>query len=313
MENVRLSIVVPVYCEESVISEFYTRLKKVLDDLGNNAAYDIIFVDDGSTDRSPELLRSLSKQDKSVTIISFSRNFGHQIAITAGIDHAKGDAVVVIDADLQDPPELIPEMLKKWRDGYKVVYAVRNKRKGDPLLKKVFAKAFYRILNMISDIEIPIDTGDYRLMDRVVVEMLKEMREENRYVRGLSAWVGFPQTGIYFDRDPRYAGEVKYTLAKSMKVALSGITSFSEKPLNFSSYAGFIITAFSFVYAVYLLISKTIRPDLVIQGWTTTIIVILFFGGVQLISIGIIGQYIAKIYREVKRRPLYVIKEKIGE
>ncbi|HNX67889.1 MAG TPA: glycosyltransferase family 2 protein [Candidatus Omnitrophota bacterium] len=313
MGSVRfLSIVVPVYCEQEVINEFYIRLKSVLDQLGASVKYEVIFVNDCSRDDSIALLKALNKKDASVKVISLARNFGHQIAITVGIDYAKGDAVVVMDGDLQDPPEVIPDMFNKWIEGYKVVYGVRRERRGEGLMKVNVAKMFYRFLNLMSTIKIPTDVGDFRLMDRVVVNTLKTMREENRYVRGLVAWVGFSQTGVYFDRDPRYAGKAKYTLSKLTRLAMSGITSFSEKPLYFSSYLGLVVTLLSFAGSLWIIIGKMMNQALVIQGWTTIMLAIFFFGGVQLFSMGIIGQYIAKIYNEVKRRPLYVIQEKIG-
>jgi len=307
-----LSIIVPIYSEENVINEFYSRIKLALSSLERKINYEIIFVNDGSKDRSLDLLKCLNSKDGSVKIINFSRNFGHQIAITAGLDYANGDAVVIIDGDLQDPPELIPEMLSKWVSGYKVVFAVRRKRKKEAIFKKAAAKIFYRILNLLSDINIPVDTGDFRLMDKSVVSVLREMREENRYVRGLAAWVGFSQIGIPYDRDPRYAGRRKYTIVKSLGLSLNGLTSFSEKPLVVLSFIGFFIVSISFIYAFWIGIIKIVNKGFIVHGWTALMIVIIFFGGVQLFSIGIVGQYIGRIYCEVKRRPLYIIQDYIG-
>jgi glycosyltransferase involved in cell wall biosynthesis len=307
-----LSVVIPVYNEEQVIHAFYKRLKTVLASLGQRCSQEIIFVDDGSSDSSLKILREISKKDHYVRAVSLSRNFGHQIAITAGIDIAEGDTVVVIDADLQDPPELIPEMYAKWEEGYKVVYGVRKKRKGETIFKLMTAKFFYRILGKLSKIEIPFDTGDFRLIDRVVVDVLKSIREDDRYIRGLIAWIGFPHYALEYERDIRYAGETKYPLGKMIRFAWDGITGFSNKPLYLSSLFGIIITLVSFLLILWYLINKFLNPESSIPGWTSLIVLILFLGGIQLFSLGIIGQYIGRIHRGIKHRPLYIIAEKYG-
>jgi polyisoprenyl-phosphate glycosyltransferase len=307
-----ISIVVPIYFEEKVINEFYNRTKKVLVDMAHKIEHEFIFVNDGSTDKSLEILQKLSQKDKSVKIINFSRNFGHQIAITAGIDYANGDAVVVMDGDLQDPPEIIPEMVSKWEEGFEVVYGVRTKRKGETLFKLLTADIFYKIMSKLSDVKLPLSAGDFRLMDRKVVDSLKTMREENRYIRGLVSWIGFSQCGLSYERDVRYAGSTKYSLMKMLKFALDGITSFSDKPLLISSYIGILITLVAFLLTVLIIIIRLTNPQSTIQGWTSLIVVILFMGGIQLFSIGIIGQYIGRIYKEIKQRPLYIISNKTG-
>lgn len=311
-EKKLISVVAPIYFEEALIKEFYRRLKAVLSDLKDEFNHEMIFVNDGSKDRSLEELQTLRDQDDTVKIISFSRNFGHQLAITAGVDFAGGDVVVVIDADLQDPPEVIKEMIAKWREGYKVVYGQRMKREGENPFKLITAKLFYRLINKLSDIDLPLDTGDFRLMDRKVVLAYRQMREENRYIRGMVTWVGFNQCALSYKRDARYAGETKYTLRKMFAFALNGLTSFSEKPLRISSYLGFCVTAISCLLIVYLILGKFINPKLVVQGWTSTLLIIIFFGGVQLLTVGILGEYIGRIYREVKKRPLYVVEDAFG-
>jgi len=308
----QLSVVVPIYFEEETIPEFYDRIKKVLVTLEPEISHEVIFVNDGSTDRSLLLLKELSKKDKTIRVLNLSRNFGHQLAITAGIDNARGDAVVVIDGDLQDPPEVILEMIGKWKEGYQVVYGVRNKRDGESIFKLVTAKYFYKFMQQLSDVKMPLDAGDFRLMDRQVVNALSEIREENRYIRGLISWIGFKQCGIQYDRDSRYAGETKFNFSKMLRFAFDGITSFSDKPLLISSRMGILITICSFLMMLWLIISKIINPQSSIQGWTSMLVVILFMGGVQLISIGILGEYIGRIYRETKNRPLYIIANKLG-
>ena len=306
-----LSVVVPIYFEEETIGTFYRRMTAVLESL-TDFEYELLYVNDGSTDRSLNLLRELCADDGHVRLLDFSRNFGHQIAITAGIDHAGGDIVVVIDGDLQDPPEVIPEMIAKWREGYKVVYGIRKKRKGESAFKLLTAALFYRIMGKLSDIKLPLDAGDFRLMDRQVVNALASIREENRYVRGLVSWIGFSQYGLLYERDSRFAGETKFNLTRMMKFALDGITSFSDKPLRLSSQLGMSTTIIAFLYMVWLIIAKLVNPAASIQGWTTLLVVLLFLGGVQLISIGVLGEYVGRIYRETKRRPLYVVAEKRG-
>ena len=309
---VKLSIVAPVYCEELVIQEFFERTSQVLSSLPNHYRHEIIFVNDGSTDESLRKLVSLAKDQKNIKIIDLSRNFGHQIAITAGIDYAEGDAVVLIDSDLQDPPEVIPAMLEKWESGYHVVYGVRSKREGERFLKKISAKIYYRFLDRISNMELPKDTGDFRLIDRKVVDALKNIPEQNRYLRGLVPWIGFRQCGVEYERDKRHAGETKYTLHKMMRLAFDGVTGFSDEPLYLSLRAGILVSLSSFLLILFYVIKKICLPASTIQGWTSTIILILFIGGIQLTSFGIIGLYIGRIYREVKRRPLYLVSEVYG-
>lgn len=307
-----LSVVVPIYFEEQLIDEFHSRMKKVLVSLEPQYRHELIFVNDGSTDRSLELLKGICQRDNNVRVIDFSRNFGHQIAITAGTDYATGDAVVVIDGDLQDPPEVIPQMVAKWEEGYKVVYGVRSKRKGETAFKLLTASIFYRLMGKLSDIKLPLDAGDFRLMDRIVVDALGQIHEENRYIRGLITWIGFPQYGLAYERDIRYAGETKFTIKKMLKFAFDGITSFSDKPLHLSSQLGMLITVASFLSVIWVIISKLLYPQSSIPGWTSLLVVVLFLGGVQLISIGILGQYIGRIYRETKRRPLYIVAQRFG-
>jgi dolichol-phosphate mannosyltransferase len=307
-----LSVVVPIYFEEETIDEFYGRMKHVLVGLEPGLRHELIFVNDGSTDRSLELLRRLNASDAAVRIIDFSRNFGHQIAITAGIDNADGDAVVVIDGDLQDPPEVIAEMVSKWREGYKVVYGVRSRRRGESAFKLLTARLFYRLISSLSDVKLPLDSGDFRLMDRAVVEALKSIREENRYIRGLISWIGFSQFGLPYERDSRYAGETKFNVKKMLRFAFDGITSFSDKPLRLSSKLGMLTTVVSFATMIWLIVSKLLHPEETIQGWTSLLVVVLFLGGVQLISVGVLGEYIGRIYRETKERPLYIVAGKYG-
>ncbi len=303
------SIVIPVYNEAEVLPTLYQRLTQVMDSLGER--YEVIFVNDGSRDVSPILIRELQAKDERVKLLSFSRNFGHQTAITAGLDHSVGQAVVVMDADLQDPPEVIPRMIEKWREGYEVVFAVREQRSGEGLFKRVTAAVFYRLLRQLTATEIPLDAGDFRLMSRRAVEALKVVRERNRFMRGLAAWIGFRQTSIAFVRDVRYAGETKYPLRKMMRFALNGLTSFTTVPLQLSTYLGFAVSLISLIYMVYVL-GRKLFTDQFVPGWTSVIVAVLFLGGIQLISLGIIGDYIGRIYEEVKQRPLYVIDESIG-
>jgi glycosyltransferase involved in cell wall biosynthesis len=312
MSGNKLSIIVPIYNEEKVILAFYARVKSVLGKSEPDLSHEIIFVDDGSNDGSLALLKDLRRSDASVKILSFSRNFGHQFAITAGLDRAQGNVVAVIDGDLQDPPEVIPAMLEKWREGYEVVYGIRKKRKGENAVKVLTAKLFYRVIKSMSDTELPLDSGDFRLLDRSIVEALKSMREENRYIRGLISWVGYRQYGLLYERDMRYAGKTKYTFKKMIKFALDGILSFSDKPLKISAYLGFIFTIIAFLMGIRIIIDKIRYPQTLISGWSSLILAVLFMGGLQLISLGILGLYIGRQYREVKTRPLYIVAEEIG-
>jgi glycosyltransferase involved in cell wall biosynthesis len=309
MKKTVISIVVPVYNEEEVVFESYKRLKGVLESL--NEPYELIFVNDGSRDATPVILRRICEADATVHLIDFARNFGHQTAITAGMDYASGDAVVVIDADLQDPPEVIPEMIAKWREGFDVVYGKRAERKGETFFKRFTSAAFYRVLQSLTDVDIPVDTGDFRLIDRKVCDALKQIKERNRYVRGLISWLGFRQTGVEFVRDKRFAGETKYPLKKMLRFAFDAITSFSFKPLKLSSYVGVTISLGGFAYLMVVLYLKFFT-DRTVTGWASMMAVSLFFNGVVLMMLGIIGEYIGRIYDEAKGRPLYVVRETLN-
>ena len=311
-EPLLLSVVVPIYFEQDTIPEFYARMKKAMLSLAPEFSHEIIYVNDGSTDNSLKMLCELAIKDDSVRILNLSRNFGHQLAITAGIDAAVGDVVAVIDGDLQDPPEVIVEMVGKWKEGFKVVYGVRRSRKGETVFKLLTANLFYRILGKMSDVALPLDSGDFRIMDRAVVDALAGIREENRYIRGLVSWVGFRQCGLPYERDVRYAGVTKFNLKKMLRFALDGITSFSDKPLRVSSKLGLVITLIAFLSMLWLIVSKLIAPESSIPGWTSLLVVVLFLGGVQLISIGVLGEYIGRIYKETKQRPLYIVAERVG-
>jgi polyisoprenyl-phosphate glycosyltransferase len=303
------SVVIPVYNEAEVLPTLYDRLTRVLNGLGE--PYEIIFVNDGSADESPLLLQDLQAKDERIKFLSLSRNFGHQIAITAGLDHSTGQAVVVMDADLQDPPEVIPRLIEQWRKGYDIVFAVREKRRGEGLFKRATAALFYRILRRLTATEIPLDAGDFRLMSRKAVETLNDIRERNRFVRGLAGWIGFRQTSVSFVRDIRHAGETKFPLKKMLRFALTGIISFSLVPLQLAGYLGFLVSSVSFFYMMYA-IGLKLFTDRVVLGWTSVMVAVLFLGGVQLLSLGIIGEYIGRIYEEVKQRPLYIVDEARG-
>ncbi len=303
------SVIVPLFNEEEVVLESYNRLKKVMDSIGRQ--YEIIFVNDGSRDKTAFIVNEISEKDKNIKLINFARNFGHQIAITAGMDYAQGETIVVIDGDLQDPPELIPKMIAKWREGYEVVYGKRVERKGESFFKMLTAKIFYRFLKLMIDIDIPVDTGDFRLIDRKVCNALKSIKERNRYVRGLVSWIGFKQFGLEFSRDKRFAGKTKYPLKKMMRFAFDAITSFSYKPLKMASYLGFLISFASFLYLIVVLYLKLFTTS-TIQGWSSTLAVNLFFNGIVLIMLGIIGEYIGRIYDEAKGRPLYIVQNLVN-
>lgn len=300
-----LSVVVPVYNEQEVITETYIRLKASLSNLDMDIEY--IFINDGSTDNTYLKLKELIV-NTDVKLINFSRNFGHQIAISAGMDYAKGDAVVVIDADLQDPPEIISEMIEKWKEGYEVVYGKRLHREGETLFKKLTAKLFYRVIDNITDIKLPVDVGDFRLIDKKVCNSMKSLPERARYVRGLVSWVGFNQTSIEYKREKRFAGKTKYPLRKMIKLATDGIISFSYRPLKLATFLGMTVSALSFIYLIVILLQK-IFTNSTVEGWASTMVVSLFFNGVMLVVIGIMGEYVGRIYEEVKSRPLYVIGE----
>ncbi len=304
--SLELTVIIPIYNEEINISILYDRLKNVISDL--SVSHEFIFINDGSSDNSMKLIRELAEKDSVVRFINFSRNFGHQIAVTAGIDASKGNAVVIIDADLQDPPEIIAEMYHKMQEGFQVVYARRKTRAGESFFKKVTAKLFYRILAKITSIKIPLDTGDFRIMDRKIVDVLKDMPEQQKYLRGQIAWVGFKQTYVLYDRDERFAGETGYTYKKMIRLALDGITSFSNLPLKFATMTGFFVSGITFLLSLYALYARFISKDYV-PGWTSLILAVLFIGGVQLISIGIIGEYISRLSANVRKRPLYIVDE----
>jgi dolichol-phosphate mannosyltransferase len=304
-----LSLVLPIYNEEEVIPELHKRLEDFLTKLGLPS--EVVFVNDGSRDRSMELLRELAKAEPRYRVLSFARNFGHQTAITAGVDYARGKAVVVMDADLQDPPEIVLAMVEKWREGFDVVYGRRRKREGETWFKLVTARAFYRVFAAMIPIEVPLDTGDFRLMSRRVIVALRELRETHRFVRGMVAWVGFKQTEVLYDRPGRFAGETKYPLRKMLRFALDGITSFSILPLRFATYLGMLASTGSLAVIVWALLAKFVFKQ-VVQGWTATVIIIAVFASVQLLMIGILGEYVGRIYEEVKRRPLYVVGETVN-
>jgi glycosyltransferase involved in cell wall biosynthesis len=306
-EKFLLSVVVPMYFEEEVVDECYKKLTSVLED--NQYNYEIVFVNDGSTDKTPELLKALADRDKRVKVVDFSRNFGHQTAVTCGIDMSKGDAIVIIDADLQDPPEVIKSMVDLWKQGYDVVYGKRAKRKGETWFKLATAKMFYKFLQYMSEVKIPRDTGDFRLIDRKVAEVFKAMPERNRFIRGMIAWIGFNQTFVEYERDERFAGETKYPLKKMLKFAADGIIGFSSKPLKLIANLGVLTVVFSFLIIVYSILSKIFGKN-VESGWTSIMLAVTFFGGVQMIAMGILGEYIARIYDESKNRPLYIVKDK---
>ncbi|MBQ2695955.1 MAG: glycosyltransferase family 2 protein [Clostridia bacterium] len=307
--SIRYSVVIPVYNEEPVVKESYKRLKAVMEQ--TKETYELIFVNDGSRDGTEAIISELCEIDTHVKLVSFSRNFGHQTAITAGMDLSSGQAVVVIDADLQDPPEVILDMIEKWKEGFDVVYGQRIKRKGETFFKKLTAKFFYRTLKSLTDVEIPVDTGDFRLIDRKVCDVLSSLTEKNRYVRGLVSWVGFRQTAVYFERQERFAGETKYPFKKMVKFAVDGITTFSYKPLKIATYLGFFLSFLSFLYLLVVIWLK-LFTDWTVSGWASILSVSLFFNGIVLIMLGIIGEYIGRIYDESKNRPLYVIAEKKG-
>jgi polyisoprenyl-phosphate glycosyltransferase len=300
------SLVVPAHNEEGVIGELVARLTQVMDTLDGDA--EAILVDDGSRDRTYERLLEATSEDPRFRLIKLSRNFGHQIALTAGVDLAAGDAVIVLDADLQDPPEVILELAARWREGYDVVYAVREAREGETRFKRATANAFYRAFNRISDVEVPVDVGDFRLVDRRALDVFSQMRESNRFVRGMFSWIGLSQTGVVYRRHERFAGETKYPLRKMLRFAMTGVISFSSAPLRAALNLGFFVSIVSFAILVWSLIVK-LSGLFEVPGWTSIVMVVSFIGGIQLIVLGVIGEYIADIHTEVKGRPLYVISE----
>jgi glycosyltransferase involved in cell wall biosynthesis len=304
--KITYSIIAPIYNEIDNLPELYRRVKEVMDSTGE--PWELILVDDGSTDGSTARIRELAQTDKTVRPVIFARNFGHQVAITAGWDYARGDAIVIIDADLQDPPETILELAKKWKEGYEVVYAVRGEREGESWFKKFTAAMFYRLIYSITDVKIPVDTGDFRLMDRKVVDVLKQMKERHRFPRGMSAWVGFKQIGVTYKRSARVAGVTKYPFSKMLKLALNAITGFSYFPLQVATFFGFVSAGIS-ILAIPVVIYMRMMGSGAFFGQATTLIAVLFLGGVQLISLGILGEYIGRLYDEAKGRPLYIVRD----
>ncbi len=309
MSKKLLSIIVPVYNEQEVINETFKRLSGVFENYFMDVEY--IFINDGSKDNTYLKLREIALANPCVRVINFARNFGHQIAITAGMDYAKGDAVVIIDADLQDPPEVILQMVEQWEQGYEVVYGKRLQREGETFFKKFTAKMFYRFLDSMTDVKLPVDVGDFRLIDRKVCDAMKCLPERSRYVRGLVSWVGFKQTSVEYRREKRFAGETKYPLKKMLKLAGDGIFSFSYKPLKLATFAGMLVSIISFIYLIVVLIQRFVKNDIA-SGWASSMAVSLFFNGVMLIVIGIMGEYVGRIYEEVKARPLYIVGELLG-
>ncbi len=307
----KISVVVPMYYEEDVANECYNRLSKVMTDL-NDYEHELVFVDDGSKDKTLSILEEIAQKDNKVKIISFARNFGHQCAVAAGLNYASGDAAVVIDADLQDPPAIIPEMVKLWKEGNDIVYAKRKSRKGVSIFLNISYKLFYRILSLLSDIEIPLDTGDFRLVSRNVLNTIKSMPEHNKFFRGLFSWTGFKQVPFEYDRQARFAGETKYPLKKLIKLALDGIIGFSSKPLKIVGYLGLITIAISFCLLIYALASFFLSSNNIPAGWTSIMVAITFFSGVQLLSLWIMSEYISRIYDESKQRPQYIISKTIN-
>jgi dolichol-phosphate mannosyltransferase len=306
MMKVTYSIIAPIYNEIEILREFYRRVKEVIDSTGEE--WELVLVDDGCTDGSTEVIRELAEQDKHVRPVIFARNFGHQIAVTAGLDYARGDAVVIIDADLQDPPEVILEMAEKWHAGYEMVYAIRAEREGESWFKKFTAALFYRIIFRITDVKIPLDTGDFRLLDRKIVDVMNSMRERHRFLRGMAAWVGFKQIGVEYKRAARQAGSTKYPFRKMLRLALNAVTSFSYFPLQVATYIGFVAAGLA-ILAIPVVIYMRMTGSQAFFGQATTLISVLFLGGVQLISLGILGEYIGRLYDEAKGRPLYIVSE----
>lgn len=303
-----VSVVIPIFNEEETLEKLYQRLHTVLEGLGES--YEVIFVNDGSRDGSERMLREFHRRSPQFKTINFSRNFGHQVAVTCGLDHAQGEAIIAMDGDLQDPPEVLPDLIARWREGYEVVYAVRQARK-ENVVKRAAYKAFYWILNRVSYLDIPLDSGDFSLIDRRVVEVLRSMPERNRFVRGLRTWAGFRQIGYEYARDARYAGHSKYSLGKLLKLAFDGLVSYSYVPLRLVSNVGLLVSASALGYMGYLLMAR-LFGDAPIAGWTSTVVIQLFLGGVQLLSLGVIGEYVGRIFEEVKQRPHYIVRDRIG-
>jgi len=304
-----ISIIIPVFNEEKNIAPIATAISSVMKKYDS---YELLFINDGSHDNTAQNIQNLAESDKKIKLISFVRNFGHQMALSAGYEHAKGDCIVSLDADMQDPPELIPKFITAWQAGNKIVYAKREKR-DEGFFKQITAHFFYRVINMLSDIHIPMDVGDFRLLDREVVDLLNKLPEKSRFLRGLVAWGGFTSTAITFNRGKRLSGQTHYPFSKMVNFALDGIVSFSTKPLKIASYLGMLTSIFGFFGMVYAIVRRFVLPhDYWVTGWTALFVSIMFFGGIQLLTIGIIGEYVGKIYKEIQGRPQYLIKEKIN-
>ena len=308
----KVSVVIPMYYEQEVVDVCYKRVKKVLDELKEKYEHEIIFINDGSKDKTLDILQDIAKVDKNVKIISFSRNFGHQAAVTAGLKYVTGDAIIIIDADLQDPPELKPDMIEKWEQGYEVIYGKRKKRNGESAFKLLTAKAFYTTLNKLSDVDIPGDTGDFRLVDKKVVDVINSLPEHNKFLRGLFSWVGFEQYEYEYERKERYAGKTKYPLKKMLKLASDGIIGFSIKPIKVIGGFGITFVIVSIVILLYFILSKIFGWTNMLKGWTSIMFATTFVGGIVLLSLWIIGEYLVRIYDEAKQRPQYIIKKKIN-
>ncbi len=302
----KYSVVAPVYNEIGCVQEFYQQASSAMKTL--HESWELVLVDDGSVDGSTDAIRKIAKKDARVRPVIFARNFGHQIAVTAGLDYARGDAVIIIDADLQDPPTVMLDLIKKWKEGFEVVYAVRRKREGESWVKLFTASLFYRLIYRITDVKIPLDTGDFRLLDRKVVDVMGQMRERHRFLRGMAAWVGYRQVGVEYDRKERFAGKTKYPFGQMLKLALNAITSFSYFPLQLATYIGFISAGIS-ILAIPVVVALRLSNQVALLGQATTLIAVLFLGGVQLITLGILGEYVGRIYDESKGRPLYIISE----
>ena len=305
----RYSFVVPLYNEEETLPELARRLEGVLEGLDGEA--EVILVDDGSVDGTPRLLDELHSRDQRFKVVTFTRNFGHQVAVTAGLDRATGDATIVLDGDLQDPPEVAPELIARWREGYEIVYAVRADRRREPFLRRTVIGLFYRVLHRLANVEIPPDAGDFRLVDRKALEQFRQLRESNRYVRGLFAWTGFRQTGVPYTREARYAGQTKYPVRKLVTLGVDGLIGFSRVPLQIAVVLGFVVSIGAFIFGL-VEIGLRLAHVGVVPGWASVIVVVSFLGGVQLILTGMMGTYVGRIYEEVKGRPLYIVREAKG-
>jgi polyisoprenyl-phosphate glycosyltransferase len=309
VSRIRYSFVIPVFNERDSLPELHRRLSQVIEGLDGEA--EVLYVDDASYDGSYDVLAEFGRRDPRVRVIRFARNFGHQVAITAGLDHAAGSAVVVMDADLQDPPELVPELIARWQEGYEVVYAVRARRTGESWLKRMTAAGFYRLLRWIAHVEMPLDAGDFRLVDRRAVDAFRSMRERARYVRGMFSWVGFRQIGVPYERPERFAGKPKYSYSKSLTLAVDGLVSFSNAPLRLALIAGFVFSSLSFLVGVFAIVAK-LAGAFVVPGWASLLVAVSFIGGIQLTLMGMLGLYVGRIYEEVKARPIYVVRETVG-